>query len=119
MGVLLVPSNPSPMGDRSQAKVSAATAEACELRHRSAKKRRSDRLRPRLHVTRQTDSRRLVNNLMHLDLSDEETAALATELKRTIDGDRYLFSARIVTLKAILDKIEPQPVREPCPPLKV
>ena len=56
---------------------------------------------------------------MIFDLTEDEKLALAAELKRTIDGDRYPFSARIVTLKAILDKIEPQPVREPCPPLKV
>jgi hypothetical protein len=56
---------------------------------------------------------------MHLDLSDEETATLAADLKRTIDGDRYPFSGRILTLKAILDKIEPPPIREPLPPPKV
>jgi hypothetical protein len=46
---------------------------------------------------------------MTLDLTKDEKLALATELKRTIDGDRYPFRARILTLKAILDKIEPQP----------
>jgi hypothetical protein len=54
-----------------------------------------------------------------LDLTEDEKLALAVKLKRTIDGDRYPFSARIVTLKAILDKIEPQPFREPLPPPKV
>jgi len=53
---------------------------------------------------------------MHLDLTDEEAAALATELKRTIDGDRYPFSARIATLKAVLAKLRPEPTREPLPP---
>jgi hypothetical protein len=55
---------------------------------------------------------------MNLDLTDDETAALARLLKSTIDADRYPLSPRIQTLKAILDKIRPEPVREPRPPLK-
>ena len=55
---------------------------------------------------------------MELDLTDDETAALARLLKSTIDADRYPLSPRIQTLKAILDKIQPEPVREPLPPLK-
>ena len=55
---------------------------------------------------------------MNLDLTDDETAALARLLKSTIDADRYPLSPRIQTLKAILDKIRPEPVREPLPPLK-
>jgi hypothetical protein len=55
---------------------------------------------------------------MILDLTDEETAALAWLLTKTIDDDRYPLSARIQTLKAILGKIRPEPVREPLPPLK-
>jgi hypothetical protein len=39
---------------------------------------------------------------MTLDLSDEETAALARLLTTTIDDNRYPFSPRIQTLKAIL-----------------
>jgi hypothetical protein len=53
---------------------------------------------------------------MNLDLNDEETAALLTELDGLIDGDRYLMSERIKTLKAIRAKIRPEPVREPLPP---
>ena len=53
---------------------------------------------------------------MELDLTDDETAALARLLKSTIDADRYPLSPRIQTLKAILDRQEP--VREPLPPLK-
>jgi len=34
---------------------------------------------------------------MHLDLSDEETAALLRELDGLIDGDRYFLSSRIKT----------------------
>ena len=54
-----------------------------------------------------------------LDLTDEETAALARLLSRTIDDDRYPLSPRIQNLKGILAKIRPEPVREPLPPLKV
>jgi hypothetical protein len=50
---------------------------------------------------------------MILDLTDEETATLARLLMETIDGDRYPLSPRILTLKAILAKIRPEPVRKP------
>jgi hypothetical protein len=53
---------------------------------------------------------------MNLDLTDEETAALLRELDGHIDGDRHFMSRRIKTLKAIRDKIRPEPVREPLPP---
>src|SRR5215472_5666271 len=56
---------------------------------------------------------------MILDPTDEETEALARLLSRTIDDDHYPVSPRIQTLKAILGKIRPEPVREPPPPLKV
>jgi hypothetical protein len=55
---------------------------------------------------------------MMLDLTDEETDALAKLLSRTIDDDRYRLSPRIQTLKGILAKIRPEPVREPLPPLR-
>jgi hypothetical protein len=55
---------------------------------------------------------------MTLDLSDDETAALTRLLTNTIDADRYPLSPRIRTLKAILGKIRPEPLREPLPPLK-
>jgi hypothetical protein len=55
---------------------------------------------------------------MHLDLSDEQTAALLGELDRIIDGDRYPFSPRIRTLKEIRAMIKPYPVREPLPATK-
>ena len=38
---------------------------------------------------------------MNIDLSDEETAALARLLSKTIDDDRYPLSPRIQMLKAI------------------
>jgi hypothetical protein len=56
---------------------------------------------------------------MHLELSDEEAAALKAELKHTISEDRYPLSPRIRTLQAILDKIEPALAREPQSPPKI
>jgi hypothetical protein len=56
---------------------------------------------------------------MTLDLNDEETAALPRLLSQTIDSDRYPLSPRVQTLKDILAKIRPEPVREPLPPRKV
>jgi hypothetical protein len=51
-----------------------------------------------------------------LDLTDEETDALARLLSRTIDDDRYPLSPRVQSLKGILAKLRPEPVREPLPP---
>ena len=56
---------------------------------------------------------------MHLDLSDAETAALTKELDDITRNDRYPFSKRIRTLKAILAKLRPEPVREPLSPRKL
>jgi hypothetical protein len=56
---------------------------------------------------------------MHLDLSDEETAALTQELHDIVESDRYPFSPRVRTLRAVLAQLRPEPVREPLPPLKV
>ncbi len=53
---------------------------------------------------------------MHLDLSDEETAALTQELHEIVENDR---SPRVQTLRAILVKLRPEPVRKPLPPPKV
>ena len=55
---------------------------------------------------------------MHLDLTDQKTAALLKELNGLIDSDRYFLSPRIKTLKAIRAKIRPEPVRVPLPPQK-
>ena len=54
-----------------------------------------------------------------LDLTDEETDALARLLSRTTDNDRYPLSPRVQTLKGILAKIRPEPVHEPLPPPKI
>jgi hypothetical protein len=56
---------------------------------------------------------------MHLDLTDEEAAALTQELHDIVENDRYPFSHRIRTLRGILAKLRPEPVREPLPPPKV
>jgi len=55
---------------------------------------------------------------MALDLTDEETDALARLLSRTIENDRYPLSPRIQLLKGILSKIRPEPGRKPLPPPK-
>jgi hypothetical protein len=54
--------------------------------------------------------------MQHLDLSDEEAAALIKELSDITGNDRYQFSRRIQTLSAILAKLRREPVREPVPP---
>jgi len=56
---------------------------------------------------------------MHLDLTDEETAALTQELHNIVENDRYPFSPRIRALRGILAKLRPEPAREPLPPRKV
>jgi hypothetical protein len=52
---------------------------------------------------------------MHLDLTDEEAAALTRELHDIIESDHYPFSPRIRTLRGILSKLWPEPVRESLP----
>jgi hypothetical protein len=54
--------------------------------------------------------------MQHLDLTDEEAAALIKELADITGNDRYPFSARIQTLRAILAKLRPEPAREPLRP---
>ena len=54
--------------------------------------------------------------MQHLDLTD---AALIKELADITGNDRYPFSSRIQTLKAILAKLKPEPAREPLPTPKV
>jgi hypothetical protein len=56
---------------------------------------------------------------VNLELSDEETAALTQELHEIVENGRYPFSHRIRTLRGILGKIRPEPVREPLRPPKV
>jgi hypothetical protein len=47
------------------------------------------------------------------------SAALTQALHDIVENDRYPFSPRIRTLRAILAKLRPEPVREPLPPPKV
>jgi hypothetical protein len=54
---------------------------------------------------------------MHLDLSDDEAAALTQELHDIVENDRY--PPRIRTLRGILAKLRPEPARKPLPPPKV
>jgi hypothetical protein len=56
---------------------------------------------------------------MHIDLTDDEAAALTKELHDIVESDRYPLSPRIRTLRAILGKLRPEPVREPLPAPKV
>jgi hypothetical protein len=53
--------------------------------------------------------------VMMLDLSDQQSDALAGLLRQTIDDDRHPLSPRVQTLKAILAKIQPEPTRDPLP----
>jgi hypothetical protein len=53
---------------------------------------------------------------MNLDLSDAD--AHAKLLTRAIDGHHYPISPRVQTLRALLNKLRSEPVREPMPPLK-
>ena len=55
----------------------------------------------------------------HLDLPEDEAAVLIKELHDIIERDRYPFSTRIRTLRAILAKLRPEPVRETLPVPKV
>jgi hypothetical protein len=56
---------------------------------------------------------------MVLDLSDDEAAALAQLLRRTINDDPYPLSPRLVPLKAILAKLDPPlPPSGSAPPLQ-
>jgi hypothetical protein len=57
--------------------------------------------------------------MQHLDLSDDEAAALIKELADITRNDHYPFSPRIHALRAILAKLKPEPAREPLPPPKV
>ena len=52
---------------------------------------------------------------MHVDLSDDEAAALIRELHEIVESDHYPLSPRIRKLRGILAKLRPEPVREPSP----
>jgi hypothetical protein len=48
---------------------------------------------------------------MTLDLTEEEAAALTNLLKRAISDDHFPLSPRVLTLRAILDQLEPRPAQ--------
>jgi len=54
---------------------------------------------------------------MQLDLTDEQAAALIRELHDIVESDKFPFSSRI-TLREILHKLRPEPIREPLPPIR-
>ena len=56
-----------------------------------------------------------IRAMPHLDLTEDEAATLIKELQEITGNDRYQFSPRIRTLKAILAKLRPEPLREPLP----
>jgi hypothetical protein len=55
--------------------------------------------------------------MKYLDLSTKKPP-LSPKSFTTVENDRYPFSPRIRTLRGILTKLRPEPVREPPPPLK-
>jgi len=57
--------------------------------------------------------------MKNLELSDAEAETLTQELAGIVDSARYPLSPRIQTLRAILAKLRPEPVREPLPPPKL
>jgi len=57
--------------------------------------------------------------MLHLDLTEDEAAALVALLTCTIECDHVPLSPRIRSSKDVLAKLRPEPVREPLPPPKV
>jgi hypothetical protein len=55
---------------------------------------------------------------MIADLSDQDITILTDLLKRTIDDARYPLSPRVTRWREILQKLRPEPVREPLPPMR-
>jgi hypothetical protein len=53
-----------------------------------------------------------IGAVQHLDLTDDEAVALTRELHDIVENDRYPFSPRIRTLRGIVAKLRPEPVRE-------
>jgi hypothetical protein len=55
---------------------------------------------------------------MNLELADKEAAALTQELHKIVESDRYPFSPRIRTLRAILAKLRTGACSRALPPPK-
>jgi hypothetical protein len=51
-------------------------------------------------------------------VTTDEGENFTEELHHIIENDRYPLSPCILTLKALLAKIRPEPVRKPLPPLQ-
>jgi hypothetical protein len=56
---------------------------------------------------------------MNLELSDAEAEALIQKLSGSINYACYPLSPRIQTLRGILQKLNPEPAREPLPARRV
>ena len=52
-----------------------------------------------------------------LDLTDEEHAAVAALVRRTVADSRFPFSGEFRTLRAALEKLEPEAAPKPRPQL--
>jgi len=52
------------------------------------------------------------------DLSPDDKAIIAEQLRQTIAADRFPLSHRIKALKTVIDNLEPPPLRPELPPLK-
>jgi hypothetical protein len=52
------------------------------------------------------------------DLSNADITILTDLLKRTIDDSRYPLSPRVTRWREILQKLRPETVREPLPPMR-
>jgi len=52
------------------------------------------------------------------DLSPDDKAIIAEQLRQTIAADRFPLSPRIKALKTVLDKLEPPAPRAELPPVK-
>jgi hypothetical protein len=52
----------------------------------------------------------------NLEHTDDEHPPLLRLVKKALDTDRYPLSPRLYPLRSILEKLEPQPVREVSPP---
>ena len=57
--------------------------------------------------------------IMPLNLTEYEKLALVALLTRTSDGGRYPLPPRVRSLKDVLARLRPEPVRDPLPPPKV
>ena len=62
--------------------------------------------------------RRVMQRRMNGRSAPPASAARTRELHEIIESDHYPFSPRVRTLRGILNKLRPEPAREPLPPLR-